>query len=132
MKNFSYDTTTQRSFEQSVQDLVKSIENNNFKVLHVHDVQATLASKDIHHNAYKIIEFCRAPAAKKVLDINPKIGLFLPCKAIVFSQEEKVSISILSPQILAHFFHDSCINDSAKNIDTDIQKILTEFHNYEK
>ncbi len=129
MNNFSHNITSTYSFDKSVRRLLSLIEKNAFTVLHIHDIQQTFASKGIKHDGYQIIEFCRAPIAKKVLDRDPLIGLFLPCKAIIYEKDEKANISLMSPKITSHFFQDSLLKDIALQIDNDIKNIISQFQN---
>lgn len=112
-------------FVQTVENLITLIENTSFKVLHVHDVQATLASKNIEHGPYKIVEFCRAPAAKKVLDVDPMIGLLLPCRAVVFEKNGVTKVAVMSPKAMQMFFPDADLGDLPERIDEEIRMIIS-------
>jgi uncharacterized protein (DUF302 family) len=126
MNDFSHAIESNKDFNETVSSLTKKIEDNQFKVLHIHDVQATLASKGIKHSPYKIVEFCRAPAAKRVLDTDPLIGLFLPCRAIVFEKSGKIEVVAMSPKLMRQFFPKANLSDLPETIDSEIQKILGE------
>lgn len=127
MNNFSFSFKSDKDFSETTNGLINIIENNKFKVLHIHDVQATFASKNIQHESYKIIEFCRAPAAKIVLDADPEIGLLLPCRAIVYESANEVSVSFMNPVIMKNFFPDVSISDLPEQVAVDIQEIIKQF-----
>lgn len=59
-------------------------------VLHVHNVRAMLAEKDITRDPYRIVEFCNAKSASAFLNADPKIGLDMPCRINVYVQKGKV------------------------------------------
>lgn len=122
--NFSHIIEVNQGFDETVQRLTEKIEASKFKVLHVHDVQATLAGKGIEHGQYKIVEFCRAPAAKQVLDADPLIGLFLPCRAVVFEKENKVTVAAMSPKLMRQFFPQADLGDLPETIDAEIAEIV--------
>jgi uncharacterized protein (DUF302 family) len=126
MNDFSHAIESNKSFDETVSLLTEKIEANQFKVLHIHDVQATLAGKGIEHPHYKIVEFCRAPAAKRVLDADPLVGLFLPCRVIVFERAGKTEVVAMSPKLMRQFFPKADLSDLPEVIDTDIQKMLEE------
>ncbi len=128
MKNFMHIIVSSKNFDATVEDLITAIEKNQFKVLHVHDVRATLAAKKIELGNYKIIEFCRAPAAKRVLDADLLIGLFLPCRAIVFEKDGKVQIAAMSPKLISQFFPDASLGDLPESVDTEIASIIQNFN----
>ncbi len=124
MTDIAHTTESSQGFAETVALLTERIEASKFKVLHVHDVQATLAGKDIEHGPYKIVEFCRAPAAKQVLDADPLIGLFLPCRAVVYELDGQVTVAAMSPKLIRQFFPDTDLGELPETIDAEIQAIV--------
>jgi uncharacterized protein (DUF302 family) len=124
--NFKY--VSKLSFPATLDRVVSIVEENQFKVLHIHDVQATLAGKGIEHGPYKIVEFCRAPAAKKVLDTDPDIGLFLPCKATIYELHNQVHVSFMDPLIIKDYYADE-LGSLPNEISADIQDIINKLKN---
>ena len=118
-----YKTTSSLSFNEALTKLTQTIEAHHFKVLHTHDVQSTLAGKDIEHDAYSIVEFCRAPAAKQVLDANPLIGLFLPCRAVIY-KTDTVHMAFMRPEVIKTFFPDTGLENLIQTVDQDIHSII--------
>lgn len=120
----THSVRSDKDFTHTMDTLIMKIENASFKVLHVHDVQATLASKGIPHGPYRIVEFCRAPAAKKVLDADPVIGLLLPCRIVVFETNGATEVVAMSPRIVRAFFPDAELDNLPEQIDEEIRKIV--------
>ncbi len=127
MNTYAFIIEVQTDFDQTVTAALSAIEAHHFKTLHIHDVQATLASKGIEHPPYKLIEFCRAPASKKALDIDPLVGLFLPCKIVVFEHDGGIHVAALRPQIIGHFFEDADLQALVTQIDADVKKLMETF-----
>lgn len=124
MTDIHYSKTTNNDFTEVVEIIKTSIAENSFKILHIHDVQATLAGKEIEHSPYLIVEFCRAPAAKQVLDSNPMIGLMLPCKIIIFEVDGKVTVSAIRPTIISRLFPETDLGDLPERIEADIVRVV--------
>lgn len=95
---------TNKSFDDAVQAISEATPARGFRVLHVHDVQATFREKDVERDPYKIIEICNVKNAKLALDADPLVGLMMPCKINVFTQAGKTMVSLLRPSLLATFF----------------------------
>ncbi|PIQ67881.1 hypothetical protein COY25_02950 [Candidatus Uhrbacteria bacterium CG_4_10_14_0_2_um_filter_41_7] len=130
MKNFIKSITLQsNNFDQVVSKASEIIESTAFKILHIHDVKATFASKGIEHENYKIIEFCRAPIAKQVLDIEPLIGLFLPCKMIIFERNDEITVAVFLPNAISDFFNDVELGTLPEGVNEDILKIIDALNN---
>ena len=111
MTDFQISTQSDQPFTAVNEALQVAIVAQKFTILHIHDVQATFADKGISHGAYQIIEFCRAPAAKQVLDAELLAGLLLPCKIVVFETDGQVTASAMLPTIIGSFFPDLELGD---------------------
>ena len=89
-----------------------------FRVLHTHDVAATLAEKGFPREPLKIIEICNAKYASQVLNRDVKISLMLPCPISVYVQGGKTEISTLLPSSIAEFFPRAGIEGLAAEVES--------------
>ena len=101
---FDYTITTTKQFDDAAASVEKEIAAAGMRVLHIHDVQQTLAEKGFKREPFKIIEFCNAKYANEFLNADIKIGLCMPCKINVYVKDGKVHISGMRPIILSQFF----------------------------
>lgn len=121
---FDYTVTTTKNFEDTVGAVQREIAKAGFRVLHIHDVQKTLAEKGFQRQPFKIIEFCSAKYAYEFLNADIKIGLCLPCKINVYVKDGQTFISGMRPVILPKFFPKADLGDKPKEIDQIIQNII--------
>ncbi len=112
-----YTVETAKSFEEAVEAVEAKTKERGFRVLHVHDVQATLAEKGFQREPLKIIEVCNAKYANLVLEQDDLISLLMPCKIVVFRKGGKTVLSAMRPTTLAQFFPDAHIDEVAKEVD---------------
>lgn len=122
--NFDYTKTTIKNFDEVVQSVQDEIVKSGMRVLHIHNVQETLAEKGFEREPFKIIEFCNAKYADEFLNIDIKIGLCLPCKINVYINDNETFISGMRPIILTEFFPEADLGDRVKEIDEIIQNII--------
>src|SRR3989344_6184880 len=101
---FDYTTTTTKTFNAAVKSVQDEIAKAGMRVLYIHDVQKTLGEKGFAREPFKIIEFCNAKFANGFLNADIKIGLCMPCKINVYSNDSKIFISGIRPNILPQFF----------------------------
>lgn len=121
---FAYTVTTNKSFaevERAVQDAVAA---QGFRVLHVHDVQATFAEKGIQRTPYKIIEVCNVKYANQALTADPLIGLMMPCKINVYVENDQTRIALLKPSMLADFFPHAAVDAMAHQVEAILQAVV--------
>ncbi len=121
---FDYTTTTQKDFDLAVSTIEAEIAKAGFRVLYVHDVAKTLSEKDLVIEPMKIVEFCNAKSAYQVLKADPKIGLCLPCKILVYVKDGSTIISGMRPIVLPQFFPNAQLGTLPEEIDALIKVII--------
>ncbi len=126
MKRFEQTVTTDKPFNEAVAALQQKAAESGFRVLHTHDVAATLAEKGFPREPLKIIEICNAKYASQVLNKDVKISLMLPCPISIYVQEGKTHISTLLPTSIAEFFPQAGIEDLASEVERIVLKIIEE------
>lgn len=124
MKDVFFSINSYKKFSETVEIALEVVTSYKFSILHIHDVQSIFAKKEIQHGPYKIVEFCRGPSAKKMLDINPVIGLFLPCKIIIYEDSTKVIVKVLRPNFIHNFFPDDDLGNIPEKVDSDIEVLV--------
>ena len=124
MMDFAYTLTTSKSFADTERDVQNAVAAKGFRVLHIHDVQATFAEKGIQRDPYKIIEVCNVKYAHRALQADPLIGLMMPCKINVFVENGATQVSLLKPSILAAFFPHAALDDMAQEIETILSAVV--------
>ncbi|MGZ8191174.1 MAG: DUF302 domain-containing protein [Methylococcaceae bacterium] len=71
---------------------------HGFGVLHVHDLGTTLRSKGIAFDEEcKIFEVCNPGQAAKVLSVDMRLNMALPCRISVFTEKGKTKIGLIKP-----------------------------------
>jgi len=126
MKNFQYTVNSNKPFEAAVSAVEQKTSEKGFRVLHTHDVAATLAEKGFTREPLTIIEICNARYANEVLNKDVSVALMLPCPIAVYSKDGKTLISTMRPSALADFYPDSGIEDIAAKVEKTVLEIVNE------
>lgn len=93
--------TTQLSFEDAVERTRNALADQGFGVLTEIDVQATLKKKlDQDMEPYLILGACNPELASQALEVEPAIGLLLPCNVVVRRDGDNTLVQALDPQVM--------------------------------
>ena len=121
---FDYTAKTTKNFDEAVAAVQTEIAKAGMRVLHVHNVQETLAEKGFEREPFKIIEFCNAKYANEFLNADVKIGLCMPCKINVYVKDGQTVISGMRPIVLPQFFPEADLGNMPKEVDEIIESII--------
>jgi uncharacterized protein (DUF302 family) len=128
MNVFERTIMTDKSFDEAVAAIEQNAAKKGFRVLHTHDVAATLAEKGFPREPLKIIEICNAKYANQVLKKDVKISLMLPCPISVYVEGGKTHISTLLPTSIVQFFPHAGIEGLASEVESVVLQIIEEAH----
>lgn len=113
-----------KSVSEAVDAVVRETADGGFRVLSVHDVQATLAEKGLTREPLSIVEICNAKYAHEVLSRDVKIGLMLPCPVMVYSQGGETFLAMMRPSVLAEFYPDAHLEQVAGEVEEKVRSIV--------
>lgn len=123
-----YIVDSNKSFDQAVIDLDTAVKNHKFGVLHVHDIGATLRGKGFEFaEQCKVFEVCNPGQASKVLAIDMRLNMALPCRISVYTEKGKTKIGMIEPaQMLSMLSKDASLAAVAKEVEASITKMIDE------
>ncbi|HJT10238.1 MAG TPA: DUF302 domain-containing protein [Candidatus Nitrosotalea sp.] len=122
MNEFSYSTKTSKSIDNVIEDLTVSLKDAGFGILGTLNFKEIFQKKNIDYPLeYRLLEVCNPTAAKHVLEINPEIGLLLPCTIAVYQKGDENWISLARPTSLLSIANDKNLQPFGQEIE---QKLI--------
>jgi uncharacterized protein (DUF302 family) len=122
--NLDYTVVSGRPFEAVVADVERITAEKKFRVLHIHDVQATLAEKGFSREPLKIIEICNSKFAYEALSKDMQVSVFLPCKINVYTEGGKTVIKAMRPAAIKDILPASGLEAVALEVDKIVVDIV--------
>ena len=96
---FHYTVETDKTVNEAVQTLERTLQEDQFGVLWQFDIQSKLREKGLDFDSsYQVLEVCNPFEAQRILSRNKMAGYFLPCKIVVYDDGGTTKIGL--PKLL--------------------------------
>lgn len=92
-------TTLKLSMEEALERVPKALASEGFGVLTEIDIAGTLKAKlGVDRTPYRILGACNPALANRALEMDPEIGLMLPCNVVVYEEGDEVVVHAVDPR----------------------------------
>lgn len=92
---YGFSINLNENFDVVIHRVVEALKEQGFSILTKLDVKETLKVKiDVDHLSCTILGACNPQLARQALEVDPDIGLLLPCNVVV-RQEDDVSVTVV-------------------------------------
>lgn len=123
-----YIVDTAKSFEQAATDLEAAVKRHQFGVLHVHDLGNTLRGKGVDFkDECKVFEVCNPGQAAKVMGLDMRLNMALPCRISVYTEQGQTRIGLIRPaEMLAGLSQDAALLQIANEVEAQTVQMVDE------
>lgn len=96
--------------ETTVENAKRAVSNNNFFYGRVQTLEYGLTEPANENPRQVIIYFCNISLLNQALAIDPRVGMFLPCRVTIMETEGKVQVMSVNPNVLSRLFNNAELN----------------------
>lgn len=114
------------TLEETVENLKQAIASQNFLLIRTDTLEHGLVEEDRENPNQVIVHFCNFKFLFDALAVDPRVGLFLPCRVTVMELDGKVTISVINPLYLSRLFNNEELDDYCKRMRAIYVEILEE------
>lgn len=114
------------AFAEAVEKAEVALKSEGFGVLTRIDVKATLKEKlGLDMSPYLILGACNPPFAHRALEIEPQVGLLMPCNVVV--REESggtIRVEAMNAGLMAQMFPDKPLGPVADEVMQRLNRVI--------
>ena len=94
------------SAKQTIKNIERAAVGKNFRLIRNQTMDDGFVKKEQESNKQTIVYFCNFGMLNEALTIDPRVGLFLPCRVTVVEHEDgKVEVMAINPKYLSVIFN---------------------------
>lgn len=114
------------TFQETIDGIKRSITGANFRLIRIQKFEDGLVPKGSENEKKVIIYFCNFNMLNDALKIDPRAGLFLPCRVTVTEKDGKVQITSINPDSLSSLFNNDELHEICKGMSGLYRDIIEE------
>lgn len=102
--------------EQTLENLKQAVVGRNFRVIRVQELDKGLVPEGKENRRRIILYFCSFSFLNEALAIDPRVGLFLPCRVTVVETPEGVQVMSINPKHLSRLFNNAELDQACERM----------------
>lgn len=114
------------SFEDTLEKVRQELGKEGFGILTEIDVAATVKKKlNQEMQPYLILGACNPQLAHRALEVEPSIGLLLPCNVVVrIDNNDKVHVEFMDPGAVLELVNEPRIESIAQEVRQRLERVM--------
>ena len=121
VRDSSYDLKT------TVENIKTAVTTNNYFYGRVQTLEYGLTEPENENPKQVIVYFCNISLLNKGLAIDPRVGMFLPCRITILEKPDgKVQVMSVNPKVLSRLFNNSELNQLCEQMKQSYTAIMEE------
>ncbi len=122
---YSFGRRLNLPFDEAAQRVKDALKAEGFGVLTEIDVRQTMREKlGVEMEPYLILGACNPPLAHRALELEPDIGLLLPCNVVVCAEGATSRVVIADPQAMLGIVGNEQIVPVAEEAKQRLQRVV--------
>ena len=97
-------------FDKTIANVKRAAIGKNFRIIRVQTLEDGLYEKGKDNPKQVIVYFCNFQLLNQALTVDPRVGLFLPCRVTIVEQAGVVKLYAINPKRLSGLFNNNELN----------------------
>lgn len=124
--NYGFGKSVALSFNEAITRVSEALQSEGFGILSDIDVAATLKKK-INKDLppYRILGACNPPLAARAIELDPSIGLLLPCNVVVREDSGgTVHVEFMDTDVVLQLVQKPGIEELAHDVRQRLERVM--------
>jgi cytochrome c oxidase cbb3-type subunit 3 len=104
------------SLDETVENLKRAAVGKNFRVIRVQNLEEGLFEKEQQNKKQVVVYFCNFNFINRALSLDPRIGLFMPCRVTVVQEGDKVHMMAINPRYLSRVYNNAELDQACSEM----------------
>ena len=113
-------------FEQTLENLKQAVIGRNFRVIREQYLEEGLFPEGQENRRQVMLYFCNFAFLNEALALDPRVGLFLPCRVTVIETDQGVQVMSINPQNLSRLFNNAELEKACQQMHDLYAEIIEE------
>jgi len=113
-------------FEQTLENLKQAVIGRNFRIIREQYFEEGLAAGGEENRRQVMLYFCNFAFLNEALALDPRVGLFLPCRVTVVETDQGVQVMSINPQNLSRLFNNNELDEACQQMHDLYAEIIEE------
>lgn len=114
-----------RNFKETIESVKQAVVAANFRFIREQPLLDKLAEKNGQTHQH-ILYFCNFNMLNQALQVDPRVGLFLPCRVTVLQEGDKIKVMAVNPKALSPLFNNDELDELCQKMHDLYASILEE------
>ncbi len=102
--------------DETVANLKQAIIGQNFTLIRTDYLEHGLVEEGKENKKQIVLHFCNFNFLFEALSIDPRVGMFLPCRVTIIEKDGKVQLSTINPKRLSKLFNNHELDESCETM----------------
>ncbi|TNF36182.1 MAG: c-type cytochrome [Gammaproteobacteria bacterium] len=114
------------NFEDTINNVKRAAVGMNFRLIRDQYLDNGFVAEGQEDQHYMMVYFCNFKFLYDALALDPRVGLFLPCRVTVIQQGDKVKVMSINPKRLSRLFNNNELDQACDEMYKLYSSILEE------
>lgn len=122
---YGYGRAVDMPFDQVIEKITETLKEEGFGVLSRIDVHEKLKEKlNVDFRRYVILGACNPPIAHQSLQLEPNLGLLLPCNVVVYEDEGRTVVACIDAVKMLSIVGNPTLSSAAVQVNEKLQRAV--------